>query len=106
MPGAKPGERRGGRQKGTPNKAKAAERDAIDRALAAAFAEFGPLAIDTMRPSDIILNSARAAAKAGFIREACALAKDAAPYFDPRATPDDEKDSSITVRIVGGLPDE
>ena len=70
-----------------------------------AFAEIGPEAIDHLSPAEMLRFSAHAAAKAGFIQAACALAKDAAPYFDPRATSDDAADNQMTIVIKGGFPD-
>jgi hypothetical protein len=105
MPGSAPGERRGGRQKGTPNKAKAEERTNIADALKVAFADIGPEAIDNLTPAQMLRFAARAAAKAGFIQAACALAKDAAPYFDRRADgDDDDKEAGLTIVVKGGLP--
>lgn len=104
MRGAAPGERRGGRAKGTPNKAKTVEREDIANALKVAFANIGPEAIDGMTPAQMLRFSAREAAKAGFIQAACALAKDAAPYFDRRAD-GEEAEGGVTIMIEGGLPD-
>jgi hypothetical protein len=103
--GSAPGERRGGRAKGTPNKAKAAERIGIAEALKVAFANIGPEAIDGMTPAQMLRLSMREAAKAGFIQAACALAKDAAPYFDRRADGGDEAVTGVTIRIIGGIPE-
>jgi hypothetical protein len=105
MRGAAPGERRGGRAKGTPNKAKTVERESIAEALKVAFANIGHEAIDGMTPAQMLRFSAREAAKAGFIQAACALAKDAAPYFDRRADGPDDGDATNTITVVGGLPE-
>lgn len=108
MPGSKPGERRGGRQKGTPNKAKTEERIGIAEALKVAFADIGPEAIDNLSPAQMLRFAARAAAKAGFVQAACALAKDAAPYFDRRAGVEGEEgsgDTGVTIVVKGGLPE-
>ena len=104
--GSAPGEYRGGRKKGTPNKAKAEERSGIAEALKVAFADIGPEAIDNLTPAQMLRFAARAAAKAGFVQAACALAKDAAPYFDRRADGGDEaKDTGLTIVVKGGLPE-
>jgi hypothetical protein len=55
MPGSRPGEHRGGRQKGTQNKANAEKQLAIDQALALAFAEYSHEFIDNLRPAQLQL---------------------------------------------------
>jgi uncharacterized protein YciW len=86
MPGSKPGEHRGGRQKGTPNKATKA-RKADLQALALVFAKFGPEFIDTLTPARLQLIAMREAAKAGFVVSAVAIARDVAPYYDAKLAP-------------------
>lgn len=104
--GAAPGERRGGRQKGTPNKAKANESEERDKAMRAAFALLSHDEIDKMSPAQILRFSARAAAKAGYWQVSNAFAKDAAPYYDARAEPSiDGRDQTVRIVIEGGLPD-
>lgn len=85
--GASPGERRGGRQKGTKNKATAARAADLHQFLATAFAALGPEAIDCLTPAQLQLIAMREAAKGGFIPAALSIAKDAAPYFDPKLAP-------------------
>lgn len=82
--GAVPGERRGGRQKGTPNKATAKKKADLQEALKLAFAALGPDGIDELSPAELLRFASREAAKAGFIQAAASLAKDAAPYFNAR----------------------
>jgi hypothetical protein len=84
MPGSKPGERRGGRQKGTPNKATTARKADLHQALALVFAKFGPEFIDTLTPARLQLIAMREAAKAGFVASALAIARDVAPYYDAK----------------------
>lgn len=107
MPRPAPGERRGGgRPKGSQNKSKIAENLGIAEALKVAFANLGPEAIDGLTPAEMIRFASREAAKSGFPQAACALAKDAAPYFCRRADQDegDGPERSVTVVVTGGLP--
>jgi hypothetical protein len=73
--GAAPGERRGGRAKGTPNK----KWLAVESALTAALNLIGPDAIDGLKPADFLDLAWKELAKAG--QAAIAVARDAAPYF-------------------------
>jgi len=68
--GAKPGERRGGRVKGVPNK--------ITLKREQELAEGGVM------PLDVMLRTMRKLWKGNKRVAACALAKDAAPYCHPR----------------------
>ena len=104
--GSAPGERRGGREKGTPNKDTAQKKADLATALNLAFAALGPDEIDKMSPAAMMRLGAREAAKAGFAQAALAIAKDAAPYFDAKPEPikvGDEVEDRVV--IVGGLPD-
>lgn len=103
--GAAPGERRGGRQKGTRNKATAERDEDLDTALAAAFAALGPDFIDGLSPAMLQLIAMREAAKAGFIRAAAAMADRAAPYFDAKKASEAVKDDSgnAVVIVRGGF---
>lgn len=104
MPGSAPGERRGGRQKGTPNKAKAAQRESVAEALKVAFAALGPIAIDEMSPAEIMRLASREAIKAGHVLSGVAMAKDAAPYFDAKLVPTNhDANSDYTIIVKGGL---
>ena len=88
MSGSKPGERRGGRQKGTRNKA-VLEREAIAAAaLSEAVALIPPEIIDALSPADFLNVAWRALAKAGEIGSAIAIAKEAAPYFNRKKAPE------------------
>ena len=103
--GSAPGERRGGRQKGTPNKATAARRADVQTALTTAFAALGPEYIDQLSPAMLQLIAMREAAKAGHIQAALAIAKEAAPYFDAKATAAGSgKDDGAIVEVRGRLP--
>lgn len=108
MPGSAPGERRGGRQKGTPNKATAAKRQAVDDALAQGFALLGPVALDGLTPAQAMLHAMRVLLHAGLPGPAMAIAEKAAPYFDAKkaATGDDDGRDIGGIVIHGGLPDD
>jgi hypothetical protein len=82
--GAAPGERRGGRQQGTPNKAAKIRHDTANQALILAFARLGPEKIDTMSPANLQLYAMRELLKLGHCQAAMALAYRVAPYFDPK----------------------
>lgn len=105
--GSAPGERRGGRQRGTPNKATAEKKADLHAALALAFARLGPEEIDKLSPAQMLRLAAHEAAKAGFVQAALSIAKDAAPYFDARPSPTDGAGDSSqeVIEIIGGLPE-
>src|SRR5947209_103510 len=104
--GASPGERRGGRAKGTPNKATAERRDALNEALKLAREHLGPEEIELLgkSPANLMRFAAIEAAKAGLWREATAMARDAAPYFDKKLAPTDtgDGDDNRTTIIIKG----
>jgi hypothetical protein len=81
--GSKPGERRGGRKPGTPNKRDAALRDKL---------EAGGL-----MPLEVMLNIMRTAYEMGDHETALDSAKGAAPYIHPRL-------NSTSVTGIGGGP--
>jgi hypothetical protein len=103
--GSAPGERRGGRQKGAPNKAKAAEATNFADAMKAAAFAAGPDVIDSLTPAQTMRLFAREAIKAGYVQAGMAWMKDCAPYFDRRADGEDEGNGGVTIQIKGGLPD-
>jgi hypothetical protein len=78
--GAAPGERRGGRAKGTPNK----KQLTIECALATALKLIEPRTFDGMKPADFLDFAWKALAKAGLGQAAIAVARHAAPYFTPK----------------------
>jgi hypothetical protein len=109
--GASPGERRGGREKGVPNKATAEKRAGVEAALAVAFAALGPERIDQLSPAQLQLIAMREAAKAGYVQAALAVAKEAAPYFDAKlaskiSAEDGSDTPELKITIVGGFKDE
>jgi hypothetical protein len=87
MPGSKPGERRGGRQKGTPDKAVAERQTLLDQALADAFAALGPDHIEKLTPAQYQDRAWKEAAKAGHHRAAFAMAGQVAAFFDAKKAP-------------------
>jgi hypothetical protein len=103
--GAKPGERRGGRQKGTPNKVKSAEVTNFAEAMKIAVLAAGPELIDSLTPAQLLRHFSREATKAGFVQAGLAWAKDCAVYFDRRMDGEDES-AAITINVTGGLPDD
>jgi hypothetical protein len=105
--GSAPGERRGGRKKGTPDKAVAERQALLDQALADAFEALGPEFIDTLSPAQYQDRVWREAAKAAHHRAAFVMAGQAAPYFDAKkvAAPSGSNDDGA-VTITGGLPSD
>jgi hypothetical protein len=81
MPGAKPGERRGGRQLGTTNKANLEKNEALESALRLAFAKHGSAYIRTLTPAQFQFLAMHEAIEAGFIYSALAIADKVAPYY-------------------------
>jgi hypothetical protein len=82
--GSRPGERRGGRQKGTPNQRTTARKEIVERALA-----------EGVSPLDVMLTTMRALWKQavdangdvvniGKAMQANVVAKDAAPFLHPK----------------------
>lgn len=71
--GSRPGERRGGRKKGTPNKVTRKRREVAVRALA-----------EGVTPLDVMLQAMREAYAIGGAKAAHPFAKEAAPYVHPR----------------------
>jgi hypothetical protein len=84
MRGAKPGERRGGRVAGTPNKATVVRQEMLADVTAKAIEDLTAEQIDRLSPLDIMLMAMRASAKAGNLTAAAAAAKEAAPYVLPK----------------------
>ena len=105
--GAAPGERRGGRQKGTPDKATAERQALLDQALSDAFAVLGPDFIETLSPAQYQDRVWREAAKAQHHRAAFVMAGQAAPYFDAKkvAAAGGAGEENKAIVVTGGLPD-
>ena len=78
--GSKPGERRGGRQKGTPNK----KTILLNAELAELTNHLPADQIAAMKPLDLVLYAMREALWRGRIASAAALAARAAPYVHTR----------------------
>lgn len=105
--GSKPGERRGGRKKGTPNKATVERYASADEALRAAFDVLSPQQIDQISPATVMITAMRGLVRARLIGQAVTLAKEAAPYFDAKLAPrgDASGDNKLVVVVRGGLED-
>lgn len=105
--GSAPGEYRGGRRKGTPNKATAERRASIDEALSAAFDVLAPEQIDQISPATVMITAMRGLVRARLIGPAVTLAKEVAPYFDAKLAPrgDSGSDNKLVVVVRGGLED-
>ena len=85
--GAAPGERRGGRAKGTPNKATEAKRGAEAKALDEAFLLLGPSLVKGMSPARVMRYAMETLLLAGFSQAALVYAEKVAPYFDAKLAP-------------------
>ena len=94
--GSKPGERRGGRKPGTPNRRTVARKQLADLVLK-----------DGVTPLEMMLSTARELYAQGTMEaklSACELAKDAAPYVHPRLSP--VQDVVVLPRLDGSLADQ
>lgn len=110
MRGAAPGERRGGKQAGTPNKITLHRKEEFDKCVHAAILEIGLEKLDAMTPAEYMRAVVFAAARAGLHQAAISVARDAAPYFNPKLSSSilegvDPK-GTVSVKITGGLPDD
>ena len=92
--GSAPGERRGGRQKGTPNKATVAraiellerirlDKDAASKPIKVALEKIEDMQIAVMSPREIMLHAARVFADRGDWQAASLAARRAAPFYHP-----------------------
>lgn len=89
--GSAPGERRGGRQKGTPNKATAAKAEAIAKS--------------GLTPMDFLLGVMRD--QNAELENRLDAAKAVAPYVHPKLAPVDSKDGGsqkLRLEVVTGVP--
>jgi hypothetical protein len=101
------GQKTGGRQKGTRNKAtvrlKAILAEATEQAMA------GPSAseIASMSPLDVMHYAMKLQAESGQWRSAASIAEKVAPYVHPKMAPRavDGGDNEVTIKITGGLPE-
>ena len=87
MPGSKPGERRGGRQKGALNKSTLALLAAQEQALKDAAALIPADTIDAMTPAEFLNAAWKALAKINQLAQAVTIAKEAAPYYNTKLAP-------------------
>jgi hypothetical protein len=84
--GSAPGERRGGRAKGTPDKVTVARQAAMAAAVADCFASMTDAQIEALKPKEIMLRAMHTAAKNGDSLLAVSIAERAAPYYDAKIT--------------------
>lgn len=100
------GERRGGRKKGTPDKATAARQAAMQAAVADCFATMSAAEIEALTPKEIMLRAMHAAAKNGDTLLAVNIAERAAPYYNSRLTKADLTNRDLTLEelVLRSLP--
>ena len=98
--GSAPGERRGGRKKGTPDKATAARQAAMQAAVANCFASMTAAEIEALTPKEIMLLTMQAAAKNGDALLAVNIAERAAPYYNSRLTGPLELKGRLTLEQI------
>jgi hypothetical protein len=84
--GSAPGERRGGRAKGTPDKATAARQAAMAAAVADCCAKMTAMEIAALTPKQVMLLAMQSALKSGDVLLAVNIAERAAPYYDAKIT--------------------
>ena len=84
--GSAPGERRGGRKKGTPDKATAARQAAMQAAVADCFATMTAAEVEALTPKQVLLLAMQAAVRNGDVLLAVNIAERAAPYYDAKIT--------------------
>jgi hypothetical protein len=85
-PRSRCGERRGGRAKGTPDKATAARQTAMAAAVEDCFATMTQAEIEALTPKDVMLRAMHTAARKGDTLLAVNIAERAAPYFNAKIT--------------------
>jgi hypothetical protein len=103
------GHKTGGRQKGTPNKAKARLDATLAEATGWVTAGLSPSEIATMTPLQVMLHAMRFEVESGQLRSAALIAEKAAPYIHAKLAPRVENgggSTEVTIRVTGGLPDE
>jgi hypothetical protein len=100
------GHKTGGRQKGTPNKAKAQLDAKLAEAGGRLTASLSSSEIATVTPLDVMVYAMRLAVENGEWRAAASIAEKAAPYVHAKLAPRAEDGGGeITIRVIGGLPD-
>src|SRR5580704_16662990 len=95
--GSKPGERRGGRARGTPDKATAARRAAMAAAVANAFDAMTPEQVAALKPAEVMLMAMHRAVRAGDVLLAVNIAERAAPYYNRKLTGPIEVQGKLTL---------
>jgi hypothetical protein len=92
--GSKPGERRGGRQKGTPNRRTVELARIADKA-----------ASKGITPLEVMLEAMRDLHTKGELVAASGIAKDAAPYMHPRLSQVEQHlEAEVSQRVVSAEP--
>jgi hypothetical protein len=95
--GSKPGERRGGRQKGTPNRSTVARIAIADKAAA-----------QGITPLEVMMSAMRSFYENGDMEKAVTVAASAAPYMHPRlsaSSVDAKHSGDMTQRVVVKIED-
>lgn len=110
--GAAPGERRGGRQKGTPNKATVARQNAqaesLAQATAAVMAGIDLSKFEGITGLAVMRLAMMAHLQANDLQAAAQWGEKVAPYETPKpiARDPERADDQPALRIIGGLPDD
>jgi hypothetical protein len=100
------GHKTGGRQRGTPNKAKAQLDARIAEAAGRMAAGLSSAESAGMTPLDVMVGAMRLAVENGEWRAAASIAEKAAPYVHAKVAPRAEDGGGeVTIRVIGGLPD-
>jgi hypothetical protein len=101
------GQKTGGRQKGTPNKATVRLDAKLAEAPGWATAGLPTSEVASISPLDVMQYAMRLELQGGHWRSAAAIAKKAAPYVHPKMAPraEDRGDNEVTIKIIGGLPE-
>lgn len=110
--GAAPGERRGGRQKGTPNKATVAKQNAraesLAQATAAVMAGIDLSKFEGITGLAVMRLAMMAHLQANDLQAAAQWGEKVAPYETPKpiAREAGKDDEEPALKIIGGLPDD
>src|SRR5580704_5935890 len=106
--GSKPGERRGGRAKGTPDKATAARQTAMAAAVADCFATMTAVEIEGLKPKQVMLMAMHSAMKSGDVLLAVNIAERVAPYYDAKISGPVNVEGKLTLEalVLGAISKE
>lgn len=83
-PGFQPGNKGGGRKKGSTSKVQMQRQEKLDRTAKSLLRSFTEAEIDEMSPKDMLLLCMRTYFKIGDVDRAAKVAADVAPYVDPK----------------------